>query len=466
MKPSLLNNGKELNQALQNLEKLILDKAYEWARDIFKAVMEHIEALIKRYREKDFTIEHKRSVWYTTCLGRIRIERRQYRDRNGNYHYPLDQLLGMNKYKHTTLGVQDVVLELATSNTFRRSEEILRRMTAVDLSHQTIHRLLARVADAYLEKKDRDNKWFQSTGELPDSENKKIGRLLMEADGVMLSLQRSKARKAEVKLGITYEGWTQVGKDRYRTINKTCHADIASSDTFWTGMTLKLHGKYDLAGIKDIIVGGDGGTWIKDGVDYFKGRFQLCRYHLNREISHKLGSDSETIKALYESINNEDMDAIFTTLNKAASMAKGDKAKEIKKLYRYIRANVFGLKDYRREVSNGKNLRRTGAIEGNIDKLIVRRMKNQGMSWTPEGIRRMLAVRFLSREGKLTDWLHSRNDTIENHGVTPKRINRVIDKTLKQNYIDYFSAGLPAISGPHASRPWVELLKSLSRIVV
>jgi len=35
-----------------------------------------------------------------------------------------------------------------------------------------------------------------------------------EADGVMLSLQQEEARKAEVKLGIAYEAWARVGKNR------------------------------------------------------------------------------------------------------------------------------------------------------------------------------------------------------------------------------------------------------------
>ena len=266
----------------------------------------------------------------------------------------------------------------------------------------------------------------------------------------MLSLQRAKARKVEVKLGIAYEGWNKIGKDRYQTIHKMFYADIASSDAFWTGMTFKLHGNYALANIKDSIVGGDGGTGIKDGVDYFNGKFKLCRYHLNREIRHKLGSDKETIRSLQESINKEDMNTLYGTINEAAS-----RAKEIKRLYRYIRANVFGLKDYRHAITGDYNLIRTGPIEGNIDKLIVRHMKNQGMSWTHKGIRRMLGVRLLLREGKLIDWLDLRNVNTEKHGSTPKRIK-------KQKYFDWFSAGVPALYGPHASRSWVKLLKSLA----
>ncbi len=59
----------------------------------------------------------------------------------------------------------------------------------------------------------------------------------------MLSLQRETAQKAEVKLGIAYEGWNKVGKDSYSTFNKTVYADIAGTDKFCAGMNLKLRGK-------------------------------------------------------------------------------------------------------------------------------------------------------------------------------------------------------------------------------
>ena len=153
-------------------------------------------------------------------------------------------------------------------------------------------------------------------------------------------------------------------------------------------------------------------------------------------------------------------------MDEAAAIAKGDKAKEIRRLYRYIRANASGLKDYRHAINVDGNLRRTGAIEGNIDKLIARRMKNQGMSWTIQGIRRMLAVRLLLREGKLADWLYARNDKPRKYRITRKRVIRVVDKTIKQNYADWFSSTLPALYGPHSSRPWVKILKSLTEVSV
>ncbi len=43
----------------------------------------------------------------------------------------------------------------------------------------------------------------------------------------------------------------------------------------------------------------------------------------------------------------------------------------------------------------GKGLRRVGAMEGNLDKLIVRWIGNQEVSWTIRGIRHLLCARFL-----------------------------------------------------------------------
>ena len=465
MKTSLIQSEKELKQAICELEETVLAKALEWAAETYRNLLEQIDSLISKFRPKTLVIVHKRDVWYRTGLGNIRVTRRQYRDQEGKYRYLLDELLNMAKYSHITTKVREIALDLVNSTTFRRSAEIIRKTTAIDISAPTIHRILKRAADTYLEDADKETRWFQETGELRQVEGKKIEHLMIEADGVMLSLQREKARKAEVKLGISCEGWSKVGKDRYRTVNKTIFADIADSDKFWSGMALKLHGKYDLSGIKQVIVGGDAATWIKEGVDYFGGRYQLCRYHLNRELCYALGQERETLKSVRHNLRRGEVDGALALLKKAATGAKADKALNIRKVIRYIRFNACGLTDYRQYTdTNDENLRRTGAIEGNVDKLVVRRMKNMGMSWSPQGIRRMLWLKTHTLEGTLGDCLrtvHSENTLT----ITPdKRVNRVIDRTLKYNYAQYFSAGLPALKGPHASRPWVEMLKSLTRL--
>jgi hypothetical protein len=333
---SLTKDTESFKQIILQLEKYIYEKAMEWARKVYQSIMKHIDDLIKARRDKRLKIAHQRNTWYKTCLGHVKVKRRYYRDQSGNYHYPLDELLGMQKYRHTTLDVQQLALELASAMTFRRSAEVLEKTTPINLSHQTIKNLLTRVAERYLNHKEKEITYLLQTGEIAEGEGKKADLLLIEADGVMLSLQRQKEKKAETKLGIAYEGWEKVGKDRYKTVNKTFYADIASSERFWAGFSLKLQSKYDLAGINQFILGGDGASWIKDGLDYFGGQFQLSRYHYNKELRRVLGNDTEAIGLIRVACEKGDIATVSERLKILRKAAKGEHALEISRLEHYL----------------------------------------------------------------------------------------------------------------------------------
>jgi hypothetical protein len=291
----------------------------------------------------------------------------------------------------------------------------------------------------------------------------------VEADGVILSLQREKERRAEVKLGIAYEGWKKVGKDRYRTVNKTAFTTVAGRDNFWSGLSLKLQKTYDLARVKDTIVGGDGAGWIKEGASYVNGRYQLDRYHLNKELCSAFGRDSQTKGAVWQACERGEVEVSLAIMADAMKRVKGEQSLRMARAYRYIQENSSGLGDYRLSLGEeGKTLRHTGAIEGNIDKLIVRRMKNQGMSWTLKGIRRLLCVRFLILEKKLTEWLENEKPPQSTNKINlpRKKMRRIVTKLSIQEPDEWIKAKLPALYGPHSSRPWVRMLKSLSEVVI
>ena len=466
MKTSLPQLAAELKVFVRRLDTFILEKALEWARKAYKAILEQLDDLSAKESRKELTIEHKRSVWYQSCLGTVKVKRRQYRDREGKYRYLLDELMGMDKHEHITVAVKELVLEMAAVMPYRRSAEVLRKTSAINLAHQTIWRLVGKAADPYLKKAGNELKWFLKTGEIPKSESKEASLLLIEADGVMLSLQREKERKAEVKLGIAYEGWGKVGKDRYKTVNKTAYAAVTDRDSFWAGMSLKLHRTYDLARVRETIVGGDGAAWVKEGASYVNGRFQLDRYHLNRELCAALGHDSEPRDKIWQACESGKVELGLQIMVEAMSQAKGEQAQRIAKAYHYLESNRSGLGDYRQALGEeGKGLRRTGAIEGNVDKLVARRMKNQGMSWSVMGIRRLLCVRFLILEGRLKEWLTRENDSGPSISIPRRKMRRVVNQFSMQESDAWLKAGLPALYGPHASRSWVQALKSMSQAV-
>jgi hypothetical protein len=320
--------------------------------------------------------------------------------------------------------------------------------------------LAGRVADPCLEQGRREITWFLETGELPGSEGKKVAGLMMEADGVMVSLQREKSRKAEVKLGIAYEGWSRVGKDRYATVNKTIYSDVSGSEEYWAGMMLKLHRKYDLGDTMRMVIGGDGANWVKEGLEHFGGTYQLCRYHLNRQLTTALGPDRKTAKAVKDYCEIGEVGLACQKLSEAKGKVKGEQCKRIEDVCRYLMANSHGLRDYRLDLGEKDcNLRRTGAIEGNIDKLVGRRMKKQGMSWSVEGIRRMLCVRFLHLENKLEASLKTASIRPE-LPVLPERNIRRLVKEVNLPHVGVLKGALPTLNGPHINRPWVQSLKS------
>jgi hypothetical protein len=461
---SVAKVGEELKELLERLDMVVLEKALERGRRVYKRLVEEIDRLLMKGREGTLSVEHIRPVWYTTCLGPVRVGRRQYRDERGGYRYLLDEAVGTSGSGRATSKVKQLALELAAEMSFRRSERTLEKTTGVHLSHQTMWKLLGEVADPYLERGQRDIERLLETGEVPEGEGKKIADLMVEADGVMMSLQREKERKAEVKVGIAYEGWERVGKDRYRTVNKTIHSDVSGSEVYWAGLSLKLERKYDLGGVARTVIGGDGAGWIKEGTGYLGGTFQLCRYHLNRELTYALGPDRDMVRAVKKCCDRGEVEKASRMLSEAGQRAKGEQALRIERARRYIVDNETGLRDYRLDLGEeGRKRRRTGAMEGNVDKLVVRRMKNQGMSWTVRGIRRMVCVRFLYLEGNIQKVLTTRGSTADRPRLPERTARRLIDSAARTPHLGILETAIPALSGPHANRPWAQVLKSLAR---
>src|SRR3989337_1030075 len=89
------------------------------------------------------------------------------------------------------------------------------------------------VGEAELDTEELERLNLFELGELPKSQGKEAQALFLEADGVNISLQREKAKRAEVKVGVAYSG-----KEKQRTKDKVIHLDLEDGDSFWQGLTL------------------------------------------------------------------------------------------------------------------------------------------------------------------------------------------------------------------------------------
>lgn len=73
----------------------------------------------------------------------------------------------------------------------------------------------------------------------------------------------------------------------------------------------------------------------------------------------------------------------------------------------------------------------------------------------------MLCLRVLWYEDRIGESL-AYNPPPRPYRLPEKRVRKVIDKKINTDYGKYFSAGVPALMGPHSQRPWVKVLKSVT----
>jgi hypothetical protein len=443
-------------------EEVILGWVYELAQEAAKSVLEEIDEALMKDREEDLKVEGFKERLITTLFGDVKIRRRLYRDNEDNYCFLLDKAIGLRERSQASPRVEELATFLSSHLPFKRCEEILRALLPDGLSHTTIHRLVGRVVDPYLDEEKREIEEVFKDGVMPESEGRVVPYLMVEADGSSIALQREEERRAEVKVGIAYEGWGKVSWERYKLKEKTTYTGIMDGDSFWEGFSLMLARKYDLSQVGKIIVGSDGAPWAREGADFLGGIFQLDRFHLLRALYRGLAPNDALVGKVYEACISGEVERADRLLKEAQSKSRGEPAKKIAKLRIYLQNNRLGLKDYRSQVEGeGEALRGLGAIESNVDKLVACRMKKRGMSWTKRGANQMARLINLREMGELHSWINHRPDKPKSISPPEKEI-QIRQCSISEDNGVWLEVGLPALCGPHRNRPWVQTLSAIS----
>jgi len=449
---------EKLKEDLGSWEEKAFGFACDLARGLAKEILEELDDKLMLEKATNMKVVGFKEHWLTTIFGDIRIKRRLYRDKNGNYRFLLDEKMGLDKGSHVSPKVKELAILASTRYTFREVEQNIKAIFPWGISHTTVHNLSGKVAGSYIAEEEKEVNALFEDGVIPETEGKVLPYLVIEADGVNIALQREEEGRAEVKVGIAHEGWQEISKNRYKLKEKSVYSGIMHGDRFWEGFSLSLAKKYDLPRIGKVIVGGDGASWVKEGAELVGGLYQLDRFHLKRALHQGLANDPLVVE-VYESCITGEITKVDRLLIEAQEKADSDKAKEIMRLRGYLMENCYGLRDYRLEVDGG-GLRGLGAIEGNVDKLIADRMKKRGMSWTKRGADRMARLISLRERGDLNTWVKYQNKPRS----IPSR-EKALPKGDQYQHRDnaaWLSANLPALHGPHSDRPWVRILWALA----
>jgi len=392
--------------------------------------------------------------WMVSSLGAVRYKRRIYQDEQGRRRKPIDDLFDLQPYMRMNGRVQEMGSALACNETYRLAAEQLSYLTKTPISHSALQRMVWSVGNRIADGEEAERRRIFDGGEPLEGGKISAPVLYGESDGVWVHLQREARRSTEVRVAILSTGRKQVGKDRYRLENKCCVTAVGLNSEAWQEHLLQeAHSAYDLTQTRILISGGDGNAWVRHSFDQMglPQHFVLDRFHLHK-AARQAYQDRGQARQVVSRLRKEGFDAVALELKQHIQQAEGRRRKLLLNFYQYVLNNQDGLLDLQyRACSLPACL---GAIEGNVDKLVVHRMKGRGCSWRLPGIRAMLAI--------------CRNtDQLRFHAYrylplqTPPRMY-LTTQVLEVEYSETTQSSMPVFQGPHQNRPWV---RSLHRLI-
>ncbi len=439
---------KEISKKLKmdDLESNLSHLSKEISGELSREVMDLVDEQIRRQVPSNWKNvgREKRSIQfehgYTTYYRRI------YMDEQGVRRKPLDELMNMKPYERNSPKIREIGCVLAANSTYRMASQNLSFLTHHYFSPNSIQRMVWQVGNQICQQENN----FQSSksGEIM------ADILYAESDGVWLHLQHENKRKTEVKVAVIYTGKNGIGKGRYKLQNKVVLTHLGGSTGQWQEKLREwADAHYDLQNVKLLVSGGDGSTWVKQSFDLFNlpQTHLLDRFHLIRALRQAFGQDlpiQETSKKLF----SEGFEAVSDQLLNCIGKTKDKRRNHMIQVYKYLQNNQEALLDLDKRGYPFLSFGNLGAIEGNVDKLVVHRMEGRGCCWRMTGAKAMLAIL-------------RHKEALQNHAflyqpIVPKRrrINRVVPTKEQQSYSPA-SGSLPIFRSHNLSKQWVQLLK-------
>jgi Uncharacterised protein family (UPF0236) len=441
---------KEIKPDSFDWEERFFRHACQLAREEAQEYFQELDKQLFLQRPASFESRGFEERTFITSFGELRIKRRLYRDEKGVYHYLLDEKLGWPRHQIATPKLQAKVVKLASRLPFRQVYETVEDFTAAVLSASTIHRLVQKTGQKAIEKEKIDCQAVYARGETLPGQERQVPILFSERDGAWVHTQREKQKHYEVKQAICYEGWEKlpVKGERYQLVGKRVYCQGSEEIPFGEGASLEWAKVWDLSYLKEIVIGGDGARWIDSGTSEIPGAIrQLDGFHLARAC----GRGWQEGKAIYEAIRGGEGERARFLMHQL----KPREGRGVHKARQYVERNVDKGRDWR--TGSEREGRGLGTMEANEDKLICNRMKKRGLSWTIPGALRMNKVIQLAANKEIQQFCLRERSVEKGKTITsPKNA-----KSQSKDYQKWIEASVPALAGPHASRPWADKLRNL-----
>ncbi|AQS57478.1 ISLre2 family transposase [Novibacillus thermophilus] len=375
---------------MEELEEMLFRLLQEQFAAAMTYILEDIDRQIMEQRDKKrYRLKNAYEIDVDTLFGTVTFKRRIYLDRQtGKHVYLLDQMLQYDGQKKISPCLEEVAVAFASQGpSYRDSADRLEKLLGYrPLSHEAIRGRLISEAETLIQKPVK---------------RKAPPVLFIEADGLYTKLQRTKAKGIEHRIAIVHEGWEKEGG---RICLKEKKHYLHERGDFWEGLGRFLSQHYELDGDTWLVVNGDGAPWIKECQSYFhRCIFQLDRFHVARELRNYVGHLPGQWRRIRKALAEYDVPPLLSALEQVADTdIPTEKRTGYRQYVRYLQRNQDDLRDYREVLRQAgldtTGMRPMGSAEAQM-RVMAKRTKRGGYSWSKRGIRAMLKAIIRFKEG-------------------------------------------------------------------
>ena len=412
--------------SFKTLEQKVFRYVCELAQEITRIMLENYDTELAEGRDKSqYRDKGKRTTTIKTVYGEVAYARRVYQtkleDGGKAFVYLLDEAMQMDKIGLISTNLAEKIAMTVTESPYRVTADIISETCGQSISHGGAWNLIQRLGERINEEEDYAVKQMEAGQAVGKAE---IPVLFEEMDGVWLAMQdkaHKKMKKQEMKVFTMYEGWDAQSKES-RLVNKAMLAGMEKSSEFHRKREALIEKKYNADEIRQRVLNGDGGSWIKEPYDS-EVIFQLDRFHIYQEIKRKLKEKEaqKEVTELFEAGKMEEMlEYIRIYADSVDSNDRTDKrSSNAKKLYEYLSNNKEGLLPYQErgikipEAKPGIVYKNMGVQENQNCTTITLRMKHRRMRWSENGANNMAKALYRKENRELADTIERYTDGLD-----------------------------------------------------
>lgn len=461
--------------SFKELEKKVFKYVCELGCEITRILLEtYDQELAATRNSKQYRDKGKRSTCIKTVYGSVEYQRRVYKtsleDGKTAYVYLLDKAMQMDKIGLISTNLAEKLAMTVTESPYRVTADIVSSTCGQSISAGGVWNVMQRLGERISKEEEHAVKQMnadQSEGQ------KEIPVLFEEMDGVWLNMQdehHKKIKKQEMKVFTMYEGWDAEKEKQNRStlVEKTMLAGMEKSIEFHEKREACIRKKYNADEIRQRILNGDGGGWIKEPYDP-DVIFQLDRYHVYKEILRKI-SDKKAQTEIRRLFDEEKVPEMLEYIEVYATSVespdeKDTKSKKALELYKYLSNNRDGLLPYDKQgkeipkPQTGIVYKTMGVQENQNCTVITLRMKNRRMRWSVKGANNLAKALYRKENKELIETIERYTDGL----IFTMQMQEIVETLSAAKAPKKDGKGNPYAEVISAHMPLLEAMQTASR---